>query len=368
MAHAILYKPTSTVLSSQMPYINISVDGDYVDVEITDNNQQIILSERYYAYGGRVRLYDLGALFESYMREKAWIYTNFTISLINDQLVQDDHTYHILYCDRYTECGDSDKFLLENFLTTLSIRRVAPDDTFQLSMFAKQGESRETLIRYHYRIVGDDTLRTAEFKQLEGNTVQITSVSYIILNIMELNDKAAAIEDIPKELIELVSFTVYCGQRSITAYVDHSMKAMDCFIFRNCFNCWEYASLPCTTKTKTKVERSTAVLTQWSKFYNQRTEKTYEVEMGPLTSDEAEWIDQMFTSYRVSRYVTNCSEDDDPYVSTEILLTDADCETSDSDEKPNTVKFTWRYAENRPHIHLTIPVANFSSPFNINYN
>ncbi len=368
MAHQILYKPTSAVLSSQLPYINISVDGEFVDVEITDTNQATILAERYYVNLGRVRLYDLASFFENYMRQKGLVNADFTIAVLSDQLVQDSHTYHILYCDRYTECSDTDTFLAENFLTTLSTRRVAPDDTFRLGMYAKQGESKETLICYAYRVAGDDTIRTDDFRLMENITVSITSVSYVFLDVEDIYRKAVEREQLPKGMIELVSFTIHCGQRSLTAYVDYSMKWTECFIFRNCFNCWEYVALPCTTKTKTKVDRNIAVIDQRSKFYNHRVAKTYEVEMGPLTSDEAEWIEQMFTSHMVLHVVPTYNYDDETYVSSEILLTDADCETSDSDDKPNTVKFTWRFADNKPFAHLTTPVGNFTSPFNISYN
>ncbi len=368
MAHQIQYKPTNAVLSSQLPYINIAVDGDFVDVEIVDRNQATILAERYYAHLGWVRLYDLVSFFEDYMRKNSLTYTDFTIYLLNDQQIQDSHSYHILYCDRYTECTDVDTFLAENFLTTLSTRRVAPDDTFRLGVYAKQGESRETSINYAYRVSGDDTIRTDEFRLYENITVSITAVSYVFLDVEDIYRKAVEREQLPKGMIELVSFTIHCGQRSLTAYVDYSMKWTESFIFRNCFNCWEYVSLPCTTKTKTKVDRNIAVIDQFSKFYNHRVTKTYEVEMGPLTSDEAEWIEQMFTSHMVQRVVPTYNSEDETYVSSEILLTDADCETSDSDDKPNTVKFTWRYAQNKPFTHLTTPVGNFTSPFNINYN
>jgi len=97
----------------------------------------------------------------------------------------------------------------------------------------------------------------------------------------------------------LLSFTVRCGQRSVTSFVDNSLTDLESFYFRNCFNVWDSATLPVETTAKTDIERSLAIINGSSRFYNQSTAKTYEVEAGPLTSDEAGWIGQLFSSHDV---------------------------------------------------------------------
>ena len=50
-----------------------------------------------------------------------------------------------------------------------------------------------------------------------------------------------------------------------------------------------------------------------------------------------------------------------------ILITDFTCELADLPEKPNSVKFTWRYGTNR--VTLANPVADniFTEPYNFIY-
>lgn len=83
--------------------------------------------------------------------------------------------------------------------------------------------------------------------------------------------------------IEIVGYSVRVGQRAATAYVDHSLSMGESFIFRNCFNVLDVATLPCVTTSKTDVDRSTAVVNGTSSFYDQKVEQTFEVECEPLT-------------------------------------------------------------------------------------
>lgn len=175
--------------------------------------------------------------------------------------------------------------------------------------------------------------------------------------------------DVDGTLIEVATATVSVGQRSVTLYVDRSLDMMrDAFMFRNCFNVWDAAILPRTTKTKTDVERSTAVVNTVSQFYNQRTTQTFEVETGPITSDEAEWLDQLFTSYSVMRFEPNACAEDEPYLFVPVLITDSSCEVGDTDEKPNTVKFTWRFEDNRPIVRLSASPGIFTHEYTFPYS
>ena len=166
----------------------------------------------------------------------------------------------------------------------------------------------------------------------------------------------------------MLSFTVRCGQRSVTSFVDNSLTDLESFYFRNCFNVWDSATLPVETTAKTDIERSFAIINGKSRFYNRYTAKTYEVQTGPLTSDEAEWIDQLFSSYDVFRIEPDATNDVDPLVLAPILITDCTCEVQNCDEKLNTVKFTWRYTDNRPIVRLSASRGIFTSPYNIVYS
>lgn len=373
MAHRIISKPHGIVLSSALGDIAVEVEGTYVDVSLRADGYRDILAERYYAYGGTVTLCELGSLIEAEMRCSGQTFADFTLSVYTDTPGNkaDSCVLHILYCDRFTICSDIQKFLSENFLTTLSYRRVAPGSTESLFFFAAEGESVAYTISYQYRKSGSNALYHHSFTVDAGKTASSASVVQINIAQSSIVADAASHAAVRPSEVELLSFTVYLGQRSITFFVDPSLgsdpSALGSFVFRNCFNVLEVAALAAVTTAKTDVDRSTAIVNGRSQFYNQSSTKSYEVETAPLTSDEAEWIDQLFTSHDVFRIEPDPTNEYDPLVLAAILITDSTCEIQDGDEKLNKVKFTWRYADNRPLVRLSASPGIFTSPYNIVY-
>lgn len=159
MAHRIIYKPSGILISSALGDVGIQVDGTYCDVTLTATAGIVILSERYYAYGGYVTLYDLASLIEANMRTSGYTYADFTLRVFSDTTSNkaDSHTFHILCCDRFTVCTDVPYFLKENFLTTLSNRRVATGSTLSLFLFAQKDESLEYTVHYRFDKVSGGT-------------------------------------------------------------------------------------------------------------------------------------------------------------------------------------------------------------------
>jgi hypothetical protein len=164
-------------------------------------------------------------------------------------------------------------FFTENFLTTLRSRRIASGTAVQLYLLATSGESLAYTIAYHYRTKSDDTIRTGSFVTNSGRTATATSV--VTLNITETDILA----QIATADAELVSYTVTCGQRSATFFIDRNLDGARQFAFRNCFNVLEVAQFQGVTTAKTDVDRSVAVVNGVSSFYNQQSTKTYEVEV-----------------------------------------------------------------------------------------
>ena len=371
MSHRITYRPSGILLSSQIGEIGISVDGTAVDVTLNASTGQLtILSERDYAYVGNVKLYDIGSHIEAEMQGSGLSYATFTLTVGNGTAVHDSVTLNVLYCDRYTLCTNAEVFLAENFLTTLQHRRVAPGDTLSLDFFAKAVESLQASVTVRFRKVGSEVVwPPAHFTLNNGQTASATGVFQLNISQDYFISQFAA-SNLTKDFEwEVVAMGVNVGQRAATLYVDRSLDGLrDTFLFRNAFNVWDAATLPAVTITKTAVDRSTAVVNGTSSFYNQKVTKTYETEIGPLTSDECEWLDQLATSHWVMRFVANPCEDSDPVLLAPVLITDSDFEVSDTDEKPNSVKLTWRYADNRPAVALGASPGIFRSPFNLPYS
>ena len=370
MAHRISYKPQGIIFSSAIGSIDIEVDGEYVDVALTATGGIVVLTERYYAYGGRVTLYDIASLIESEMRSSGSSYTDFTLRVYTDTSSNkaDSCVLHVLYCDRYTVCTDVPAFLKENFLTTLSMRRVATGSTLNLFFYAEKGESIALNIAHTFRKNDSTALYRHAYTVDGGKTAASSGVVQLNISLSSVIADAASFATVPLGEIELLSLVVSCGQRSMSFFIDPTLNDRETLIFRNCFNVWDWATLPNVVTDKTDVDRSTAIINGSSRFYNQSTTKTYEVEAGPLTSDEAGWIDQLFTSYFVMRIEPNPVDSYDPLIPVAVLITDSTCEIQNGDEKLNKVKFTWRYADNRPIVCLSASPGIFTSPYNITYS
>ena len=137
------------------------------------------------------------------------------------------------------------------------------------------------------------------------------------------------------------------------------------FFYLNCFGVAEQLPLQRTTTEKVKSDRSVALLGKISKFYDITHSKEYEVESGPLTADECLQVEQMLTSQnvRVPWGEYSSPTETDFEAMHQILITDFTSELSDSDEKPNSVKFTWRYADNRQKVNAPTTPGIFNNKF-----
>ena len=60
-----------------------------------------------------------------------------------------------------------------------------------------------------------------------------------------------------------------------TTFFNNSLDDCETFYFRNCFNVWDWSTLPVATTAKTDVDRSVAIINGKSRFYNQSTAALY---------------------------------------------------------------------------------------------
>ena len=245
------------------------------------------------------------------------------------------------------------------------MRRVASGTTLSLFLYAEKGENIAYSVAHSFRKADSEARYQHSYTIDSGKTADSSGIVQLNISLSSIIADAASFATARLGEISLLSFTVRCGQRSVTCFVDNSLTDLDSFYFRNCFNVWDSATLPVVTTAKTDVDRSLAIINGKSRFYNRSTAKTYEVEAGPLTSDEAGWIDQLFSSHDVFRIVPDPTNSYDPLVLAPILITDSTCEFQDGDEKLNKVKFTWRYEDNRPIVRLSASPGIFTEPYNL---
>ncbi len=363
MALRILFRPTGLVLSSTIGNIGIETDAESMDVVLKDSDGHILLQERYFSFNGMLTLYCPAAMIEVAMRKESASLSSFTLSASAGE-EEDAVSFSVLYCERMSVCADLPLYLSENFLSTHTMRRTAPGATESLYLVAMEGESLAAKVDYVVRRMCDGTLFSGSVTLHEGETATEYGIAQINLTHYEICYAAANGIALSVNDLALVNFSVRCGSRAVSFFVDEALDYNSRFIFRNCFNVPDYIYFRAVTVEKSSVDSSLAVLGGVSKLYDRTSLKEYEVETEALTSDETVFIPQFLASHEVFHYEHDPSSDDEEWVILPVLITDSTCEITNDDDKLNKVKFTWRYADERPVVLLQASRGIFTAPFN----
>ena len=355
------------MLSCHIGTISILTDKEYIDIDITMSSKKL-LSERYYATDGKVLLYDLRSLVEQAMTADGS-----TVNIINfeayvdtpDEQSEDyDRTsLYCMFCSRNLGIDDFEPLLKSHFLTSSASRRVAPESFVFLPFFAYSNEAVNYEVYCDFLSGGIPG--HCYFKgPYQQSTASSDGVWTHTIFCSEIQRQA---EDMVGAEIELTAFTVRVGDRAASFFIDKSLSGTRPFYFRNCFNVPDNLFVPAVTTAKTKVDRSLAVLGTVSQFYDATCEQTYEVQSAGLTADECSLAEQMFCSDDVRTPYESAPDDGDFDALRPVLITDSTSEIADDPEKPNTVKFTWRYAENRIAQRNPLGVGIFTEPYDYTF-
>ena len=161
--------------------------------------------------------------------------------------------------------------------------------------------------------------------------------------------------------VTLLSVTIHCGERLATFFINPALAEVIPFYYLNHFDVIKQLSLLRITTEKVKTDHSVATLGKNSRFYDVTTSKKYEVESAPLTSDECLQVKQLFTlpTVRIPFDIYSVLYGTNFDALTTILITDFTSEISGTNEKLNTVKFTLRFAVNRPKVNIPTSPAYF---------
>ena len=356
------------MLSCHIGTISILTDKEYIDVDISTTEKDYLLSERYYATDGKVLLYDLRSLLEQTMRQNGFSLLHVWFEVYVDIL--DDHSedydragFKVIYCDRDIDIYDFEPLLKSHFLTAAASRRVAPESFVFLPFFTFNGEL------VNYEIFVDYVLKGASGHCWFAGPYQQSTASSdgVWTHIIFCEEIQRQAEDMVGAEIELTAFTVRVGDRAASFFIDKSLSGTRPFYFRNCFNVPDNLFVPAVTTAKTKVDRSLAVLGTVSQFYDATCEQTYEVQSAGLTADECSLGEQMFCSDDVRTPYESAPDDGDFDALRPVLITDSTSEIADDPEKPNTVKFAWRYTENRIAQRNPLGVGIFTEPYDYTF-
>lgn len=355
------YTP-NVMLTSELSDISIFTDHEAVDFSLYAGGTEV-LSGRYYALNGSIRICDIAPLIEGAI-------VGNTEALLADCEIEvyagsesATHEFQVLYCDKDLGNLITMEWLSQNFLTLTPYRRIAPGGFFEVQWYAADREGISFRVYCTY-LNAEGKRDTYSFVQSGNGLVQHgAGIRREIVTLRDVEEKIKSAKRI--DTLTLQSVTVRCGNRSLTVFVDPALTGIIPFHYTNCFNVAESLVLPRVTTEKIKVDNSIASLGKSSRFYDVNISKEYEVQSGPLTSDECLQVEQLLTSpdVRIPWGIYSSLEEIDFYALTPIMITDFTSELSDTDEKPNSVKFTWRFMENRPKVSLKESPGIFNDKF-----
>lgn len=359
-----------TLLTCQLGDVSILTDHQYLNVEFATATE-VLLSGKFYATNSSVTLCDLRSLTELAIKATSFSVEKFYVRAMYDD-EETEAAFTAVYCNRDIDIYDVEPLFKNHFLTAAKSRRIAPNSFVFLSFFARKGE------RLTYHIFCDYILGTS--KEERGSSVERGHTSFVggLANFSAVEDNVQTLTVLCSEVqkraseiegteVELVSFTVRCDNRAVSFFIDKSLSGLRCFFFRNAFNAPDLLYFPAVTTAKTSNDRSLAVLTDRSEFYDNTPKQEFEVQSGALTADECALAEQLFSADDVRVTYESQPDDADFDALRPILITDFTCEMADLPEKANSVKFTWRYATN--HSTLANPVHDdiFTNAYNFTF-
>ena len=358
MATSLITEIPIFVFSSQIGDIELSTDQAKIEIVVEDGLTKMFKT-MLYAYNGKVTLVNIGEVLENYMGANGKVFTAFTVYYNTAEGAYiGSFNINTLYCSLVLDI-EAGIFGSYNFLTTLKAKRIPRGATETLWLF--HGQERGTAIAHciYEDDNGDIANISVPFITLAFSDI---GVSRIVITYAKLINQ---ITSAGGKVRRLLSFSMEFNNRHITYYIVDAQANVS-FHFNNCFNVSESIHFYAITSTKTKVNRSTALVGGRYLFYDQSVDKTYEVVSASLTDEEAHWVEQLLSSDDV-RLGNSANVQNLP----EVIITDSTCEMSDTDDELNKVKFTWQFAMKTPHLLKSFRSDTngiFTEPYNQTFN
>lgn len=312
-------------VTSAIRSIDVSTDAPAVTISLAVQDA-VFYSATLYAYNGKVSLDDVGHLIESWFRTKSLYRASVTVKAVcsSDSSVFDTMTIDCLHCSHVVpDSFEADKI----FFSCLRTHRVSPTAKFKL--YGPLSADDPVLVN----VSGTD----ADGVPVSGSLSLLAAAGYIDVNIPTWTSYVCSHTSIASPAI----MSIRCKGMEKSIFIDRNPEYME-FSFRNCFNVPEPVFLPGKSVMKPEVSVDTAVCSGRTIQYNRVLSRSYEFTSGPLTRYEAAAMVQLLESYSAAVVV-----DGSPY---EIVITDNSTEVSSEGSSLNVLKFTWQFADRRPHL------------------
>lgn len=313
-------------LTSLIDNVRASTDKTKVDVALIrdpDGEADEFFKTTLYPFQGEVILTGVGELVEERFRSCRRITDTIAVVIDGERV-----DFKALYCKfELSEGFDCGKC----FWTTSRTSIVHRHSTICLAHHHTGSRT------YHAKVVGRDSLGLPMV--VERDFTRSSASQWVTFTVNEIISSAMAAPTPEGRVMTHVGyFAIEYGELQKMFYVVDDPDYLT-FLFKNMFNAPEYVDVVGKVRRKTVVDRDTATCRGELRQYNQVINRTYEVETGPLTADQALTLEQMICSYEV----TLCGTPG--YL---VIITDHTCEVDNDDTSLTTIKFSFRLINPRP--------------------
>lgn len=340
--------PQGYILSSALPIIEASVTGaDAVSVILAQEAsdwENAILDTTLYPFNNRITVHDISQIIEEDMRRR-----NVVVSQYELQIGSAILSFEVVYCDYIAEGFDA----ANSFLTTLPTQRVYKDSAIPVTKVGN--DSGMVYIRGLLRHEEDDVFSDDKHNRYEHFEAEseddIVPGEPLSVPFYDWQDRYTSYND--SDGVALMSAVICNGNRTKTLYFMPGSPDIR-LVFKNVFNAYECIDLKGLLTEKTKVSQETANIAGKRVAYNRRTEKEYEFVTEGLLESEAMSIDQLLNAHEVWVFVNGKP--------TRIIITDHTCEVDNNNETQPSIKFTWMFADRKPHLNAELLAESLQKP------
>lgn len=316
------------LFTSAIPDVVFSCDKSAI-CSIADDTSRIIFTTKYYPTPENIiTVHNIRDIVETYLYNSGLVTCTFTVKFDAGDNEDYSSTFIAIYCDMDIEV-EADPYVYNSFLTTLNSKCTCPGFCETLTVIT---DSEETVSIKGIDNNGSDFI--IDLCDLTANAISayVIDISYDTV-LSQLKDKTP-------EITGIKAYTVICGNRYFSFYIDKSLEYSLCFNFRNCFNAREFFICSGSIKKINTVNAEDAVSNNIISQYNISSSCSYETETSILMNDVAEWIPQFLSSKKIKL----CSTEH-VYGNADIIISSSTFEPSTEDSK--SAKFTWRFANNK---------------------
>lgn len=357
MAITIHTQPTATCFSSMLGDIYLTTDstatGTRIEATVTLGSTTL-LKETYTPVDGAVTIRDLTRLVTPYLQT---VLTD-TLTATIKEVIYDTGQGTVVYD---TETVTSDVYLCDAELDALPSAFFAARFATMLSEPKRTTLARKESIWYYSANGGETPQVVGQY--WDGADISIQTHTLTAQSGAGYHEVDASAANYTVSGKRLLRYYVQVGSRRQTFVIDHTeQEGSPALAFRNAFGLWECIHCHGTEKTVRDYERLSATVLGALRNYRIDETVTYHADTAPLTPMEQVWATDLFRSLDVWMLRNGVRWK-------EVVITDSQVETDDSDDALVRYTFTYRLSQRNHHLgSLPAVTSIFDATFDDTFN